>query len=242
MTTEQLDSWEKDLLKERSLTDVFLASRQITKSRFNTIVRRLAAVGVVAYVIVNCFWGAENEPIVAALSRSAAVIVGVAATVLGFLIAGFSIFASMASKPLFKCLAQTPHEGTNLSELKYVFFNFINVFSVYLVLLVTSGAILFLAPLGPVTPLNDLIPVKPVLVIALNSAILALLLLVCVESALRLKSFIWSFYQSVLIAIILSPEDEEGSDTPTRAAEEGSQPRSADSDQIETRILTTTTH
>ena len=58
--------------------------------------------------------------------------------ILGFLIAGFSIFASITRADLFIALANIPYEETEINSLQFVFFNFINVFIVYLGLLVYS--------------------------------------------------------------------------------------------------------
>lgn len=56
---------------------------------------------------------------------------GYSTTILGFLVAGFSIFATVSDKSLFVFMAQAKHKH-GLSYLKYNFFALMYVFSVYL--------------------------------------------------------------------------------------------------------------
>lgn len=54
------------------------------------------------------------------------------AGILGFLIAGFTIFATVSDKSLFVTMAKSLHSGTQLSYLKYNFFSLMYVFILYL--------------------------------------------------------------------------------------------------------------
>jgi len=55
---------------------------------------------------------------------------------LGFLLAGFSFFATVTDKTLFSKMAQKTHLETGLSYLKYNFYIFMRVFFEYLVFLI----------------------------------------------------------------------------------------------------------
>lgn len=195
--------WETDLLHEKSLLDAYRASKDIPSSIFNTRFRFVALVLSLLYVVANATFGVDNKRVVDAIARSAAALFGTSATILGFLIAGFSLFASLSSVVLLRRLAATPSGFGKLSVFKYVFFNFVNVFSIYLVLLSAAGMLVFVTPLGWISPLEYMAAHLRSTVPVFNSVILAVLVLIAIESLLRLKSFIWSFYQSVLITIIL---------------------------------------
>lgn len=56
-------------------------------------------------------------------------------SILGFLIAGFTIFATITDKKLFIDLASVPIENSNLSYLKHIFYSFIVIFGNFLLLM-----------------------------------------------------------------------------------------------------------
>ena len=132
--------------------------------------------------------------------------------ILGFLIAGFSIFASVTKPELFIVLAKIPYkrdgETVGISRLQFLFFNFLNVFSVYLLLFSISLFIsIGFAESSPLRILSQAAMFDhPMVMHAGNCLSMAALLLWFVESVLRLKSFVWNLYQAVLISIATESE------------------------------------
>ncbi|MHB8286281.1 MAG: hypothetical protein ACYDD1_16630, partial [Caulobacteraceae bacterium] len=61
-----------------------------------------------------------------------------AATILGFLVAGFAVFATISDKVFFLHLASYRSNGRNISQFKFIFFTFIYVFIAYIVLILAS--------------------------------------------------------------------------------------------------------
>ena len=129
-------------------------------------------------------------------------------SILGFLIAGFSIFASVTKPELFITLANISYNGTEINRLQFVFFNFLNVFSVYLVLLALSMIVqLVFSPSSPVSLLGQrIVDTNASIGFSLNAIMLFTFGVLFVEAFVRLKSFVWNLYQSVLVSI--ATEDE----------------------------------
>jgi hypothetical protein len=196
------DLFEDDVFKEKSLLDVFLASREIAPSAFNVLAIRISVVLAFCYVAVNAALGVNNEIIVSAIQRLSAGIVTATTAILGFLIAGFSIFVSATPIPVFRMLIMTRYERTNISYFKQILFNFLNVFTIYLFGMAVALSVNTVCPLGSL-PIIEL-AVTYSAVTTFNSAVLAALSILTVYLVLRLKSFIWNMYQGLLINIDLA--------------------------------------
>lgn len=208
--------WKKELFKQKSLLQIFLdSSRFLPRNPSNTrivlgILLFTAAAQLTAYLLPDRIYGIEHTAeFVHSVSDVSLVF---ALSVLGFLIAGFSIFASITKVELFIALASVPYKKneteTGLNRLQFIFFNFINVFSVYFVLL----AMALFVSLGysngsPLSTFGSLLASKyPNACMLVNIAASSVYLMVLTEAVLRLKSFIWNLYQSVLLVIVTSDE------------------------------------
>jgi hypothetical protein len=64
-----------------------------------------------------------------------------ASTLLGFLVAGFAIFATISKPTLFVDLAQFNYPGSRLTALEYIFFSFVNIFVHYMSFLILAVAV-----------------------------------------------------------------------------------------------------
>lgn len=140
-------------------------------------------------------------------------------SILGFLIAGFAIFATLTKPDLFIILAQIPYkkngQDTGISRLQFIFFNFLNVFTVILFLLSVSAFISVgfsdHSPLHFISGflsdyfLDWFIPI--------NSFVYSFMAVVLVDALLKLKSFIWNLYQSVILTITTEAELKNNSTT-----------------------------
>lgn len=132
--------------------------------------------------------------------------------ILGFLIAGFAIFASVTRAELFITLAEIPYKRDGkemgINRLQFVFFNFINVFTVYIGLL--SFCMIVAIGLSDNSPVIIIaarttapFPFLPLLALLLTNGVLIVWL---VTALLKLKSFIWNLYQTVLVSIATEAE------------------------------------
>jgi hypothetical protein len=199
----QIEKWDTDLLNEKSLSDVFRKSRSIVSSKSNDVIFKTSVFFALCYIVAIANYDVDNSRITDAISRASSLIASLSVSILGFLIAGFSIFATITNKELLRKLAQTRYKKTNLSQFKYIFFNFINVFSVFLFALAFSQVIFIVTPLGWAPFIEQRQILNSFSVEVFNSIILSALCIVSLYSFLRLKSFIWSLYQSILITTIL---------------------------------------
>ena len=131
MTTlsEQQRERLKDLLKEKSLWKVYITSRRIAFSKIN-----IGAGLLVAFAVTVPALRAKSTTVLAdQLLVFATMGFSLCIAQLGFLLAGFSFFATVADKEMFCRMADTTHEASGLSYLKYNFLVFMRVFVEYLV-------------------------------------------------------------------------------------------------------------
>lgn len=196
--------WQDDPYREKSLYDVYKASAVIEPSEFNRRCMRVCYVICTLYVAVNAYTGINNADIIAAINRLSGSLINVTTSILGFLIAGFSIFVSSTRNENFYLLLKTRYNTTSISYFKHIMFNFLNVFTVYLLVLAASLAINTSVPLG----WSPLIRWEPPtrLITTFNSAVLGATVIGALYATLRLKSFIWTMYQGLLVNMALEKE------------------------------------
>lgn len=211
-----MDDWADKLFKHKSLIQVFWASRQnISKPAFNRII-----FWVVCLSVGSFFWHLNQSSSVTVqqtanwLHTWADVGFQLSVGILGFLVAGFAIFTGITSKSTFLIAAKTPHKTpsgkeTELSQLQFMFFNFLNVFTNYLGFLVFCLIIsLGFANNGPLQLYHTVFEDVPNETIQAFNLLMAVIFIGWFTSAvLRLKSFIWNMYQTIIFAIILENED-----------------------------------
>jgi hypothetical protein len=208
--------WKGDLLKERSLQEVFRASRKLPKSPFNKFV--YAVCGILIFAIATT-WSAKGDVTNSAQTTrlAAEIAFDLSVQILGFLIGGFAIFATVTDDRLMIRLAQVKMTNSEHSVFKHVFFNFLSVFYIFIVAL---GASVLVKMLGSLDIININYWFEPEngdqIIAIINSiafCLLAALILLCV---VRLKSFIWNIYQGFLTFLIVSDgmESRSGDDCP----------------------------
>ncbi len=196
-------AWVEDVFREKSLWQVYRASRVIPPNGFNRKVMSLGCAIATLYVAGNAWGGVSNLRVLDAITRSSQSLLTIATAILGFLVTGFSIFVASTNPKIFQLLENTRYRDTGLSQFKNIMFNFLNVFSVYLVALTVSVAIYVITPLGWWPPIEYLAKKTNKLVPVFNSAVLSIICLMALYSILRLKSFIWALYQSLIISMKL---------------------------------------
>jgi hypothetical protein len=189
----------KALLEEKSLLEIYKKSRRIPFNSFNfwsTIVV------VVMVAIQYCLLDISITEKLKVVREFSVMAVGITTTVLGFLLAGFTIFATISQPDMLVAMSQHREQKSGLSFLKYNFFIFMRVFIYYVAYAVFCVFILIFAIKGGV--IHYLVNISPIsheiiewLVgfsyVALYGGMFFLLM--------QLKSFIYNVYHSVMTAI-----------------------------------------
>lgn len=212
------EDWKKRIFIEKSLWEVYRLSRTVLpKPKSNRTIFWLFAAMFLGLFVWGVYDGGTRYAAQDGLKflRFAAVQgMSLAIGILGFLIAGFAIFASVTRAELFIALANIPYKKngteTGINRLQFVFFNFMNVFTVYIGLLAVCMAVVIgLSEDSPIVqmgaPASAWCPKLLTIAIFLSFGLLGLWI---VSALLKLKSFIWNLYQTVLVTIATEAEIE----------------------------------
>lgn len=189
----------KALTEEKNLWTIYLRARAISFNRFNFWSTILILILVSLQYCVLDISLDEKLKIVREFSNTAIVVV---VTVLGFLLAGFTIFATISQPEMLVAMSKHRHEKSQLSYLKHNFFVFVRVFIYFLIYTVFCLLILVFAvkgglvyKLAEISPISW--PIKQWLVgIAYVGLYVGMFFLL-----MQLKSFIFNVYHSVMTAI-----------------------------------------
>lgn len=196
----------KDLFDEKNLGSIFLKSvLRLSHSPFNTV----TTCAVLGMLTLHAIYFNDNISFLASTVRSIADVgLSFGSSILGFLIAGFTIFATLTKPSLFIMMYKNIHPKSGLNYLKHNFFAFIEVFVVYLVFLGAcllikifgspDGALLqFLKFLADRTS-SELEIFKEIVIKGTYIFIGALLY----YSIVSLKSFVFNIYHIVITSIV----------------------------------------
>jgi len=208
----KIDNWRDDATGDDSFAKVIRSSFGVVGNKTDLIV--VAALFVIALVGIAF---AQKEGLIAH-PRDVAKMVGqwavlsanVSVAILGFLIAGFSIFATMTRPSLFRFMARYKANGRSISDFKFVFYNFLYIFVHYLSVLAISIITSFMfVPQSPAwffaDRLYDVIPNAVQLSVVIYAAFF---IVYVIFSLLLLKSFLWNLYQTLIFAIFFDPPTE----------------------------------
>jgi hypothetical protein len=216
MTIRLIPNWKADAFQEKKFSSVLRASFGVVGSRWDVIVFSIAlasGLAVATWAEYIADYLAPASVTYKILQAWGALALGLASSILGFLIAGFSIFAAMTKKELFWELAEIETAPRKISDFKFIFFNFLFVFAHYLFYLMLSVALAFLFVKGsPVWLAAIEIQSGTNISVDLLCAYVGVLFgCYSLYILLLLRSFIWSMYQSLLIAIFAdAPSGDEG--------------------------------
>jgi len=202
----------QDLLSEKTLWDVYVASRGIPFSKLNN------AVGIgVGFLCGLQSLAVTHENAVDQLATLATLVFNTTISLLGFLLAGFTFFATVADKSLFCRMATEQHES-GLNYLKYNLFTFMRVFIEFLILCVCSLVIVLFLSNG--SGLRNLMTAaeKSSLLSAIQIKVFAVVAFGIISGTfvyvlMQLKSFIFNVYHVVMTSIAweihkgISPND-----------------------------------
>jgi hypothetical protein len=198
--TEEQSGHLNDLLKEKSLWQVYRASRRIRFSKTNVVF------GVIAMIVVFCFSiRATTTPKALAdqLLTFATMAFSLCISQLGFLLAGFSFFATVADREMYCRMAEKTHSKSGLSYLKYNFFVFMRVFVEYLIFAVAClAAMVSLAKgVGIREAVSEFLSDPPLLKHYIAAAVFGLFVGCVVYLLMQLASFIFNVFHVVMTSI-----------------------------------------
>tara|TARA_R110001583_G_C5671499_1_gene411260 strand:- start:18971 stop:19597 length:627 start_codon:yes stop_codon:yes gene_type:complete len=196
---DKSDQYLKDLTKEKKLWDVYLSSRTIPSSKFNTYSTLL----VFFLLSMNVFLGGEDIAEITKLIRDMAFNgFSISLSTLGLLLAGFTIFATISQPSLSLSMAEIKHPDSGLSWLKHNYFIFIRVFIYYLVFAVFSLAIsIFGHSGGLVSTIVNFSPCPKLTKLIIVKVSYVLLFTGYYFLIMQLKSFIFNIYHSVMTSL-----------------------------------------
>ncbi|NWC95040.1 MULTISPECIES: hypothetical protein [unclassified Pseudomonas] len=189
----------KSLTEEKSLWAIYIKARRIPFNPFNLWSTILVTILVITQYCVLEIPIDEKLKIVRDFSSMA---IGIAVSVLGFILAGFTIFATISQPEMFVAMSKHRHEISGLSYLKNNFFIFMRVFIYYLIYTVFCLFIITFGIQGGIFhKLSTLSPISCHInewligfsYVFLHAGLFFLLT--------QLKSFIFNVYHSVMTAI-----------------------------------------
>lgn len=202
-----------DLTKgEKSLWQIFWRSCRIAPNKFNL------CVSIGSLVLLSFYAWKTHESVTALADRVRSwtdLGLGFAPSILGFLIAGFTVFATLTKPELFIAMAKHPKKGLGMSTLKYNFYTFMGVFIHFLTFFGICLAIKLLAGQnGPISVFLGLFTGRFASVIPLIKRIVAGLGIIGLGTyfafvTLLLKSFVYDIYHVTMTSIRWTWEEEE---------------------------------
>ncbi|MDQ2730992.1 MAG: hypothetical protein M3Y56_04980, partial [Armatimonadota bacterium] len=177
---------------------------------FNIVVTATACGFLLIYVFLP---HQQTHTLAEVLRGWAGVGVTYGTTILGFLLAGFTIFATISKPSLFLKMAGVRYEQTEFTYLEYNFYSFMNVFVVYLILVGASIFIVLFCGAGELVPIIIDRYVGTGSASELTRTGIVIIGTVMVWSLVMLKSFVMNVYHVVMTSIrwdwVLQEEERE---------------------------------
>lgn len=206
MNTPNFDP--KDLTSEKKLWDIYLASRRIPFSKFNVT----STLVVFVLLIANAAFSKEGLSETTKLVRDmAANGFSISLSTLGFLLAGFTIFATVSQPKLSLSMAAITNNSSGLSFLKHNYFVFLRVFIYYIVFCVFSLSIVVFGHAGGlVSTVVSYTPSPYIVKLVMVKAAYVILFTGYYFLIMQLKSFIFNIYHSVMTSLRWKAEGHDG--------------------------------
>lgn len=189
----------KDLMKEKKLWDIYIASRRIPPSRFNSVTTLL----VFILLCVNSWF--TTQPIsetIDVIRELASNGLAISLSTLGFLLAGFTIFATVSQPSLSLRMSEISHPDSGLSYLKHNYFIFMRVFIYYLTFSVFCLFIVMFGHAGGLVPLLvSYAPYEESVKFFIAKIAYVLLFTGYYFLIMQLKSFVFNIYHAVMTSL-----------------------------------------
>lgn len=214
MKFEPVDNWSRDVFSEKSLREIYLKSRHIVgNNRDRSIVFWIWATLSLGIIVAQVGFNSISDPELSiSLARSwASLGASYASSILGFLIAGFAIFATGASAANLQALAKVKRVERPFSEFKFVYFNFLYAFTHFgIFLALCLFTYIGLDKGSPIWATAETIhKCAPGLVNIGAAQVCVLVATYSFATLLILKSFIWNLYQGLLLSVTLAKPPAE---------------------------------
>lgn len=189
----------KELTSEKKLWDIYLASRNIPFSRFNVV----STLMVFILLMVNAAITTEPLKDTTNLVREmAANGFSISLSTLGFILAGFTIFATVSQPNLSLSMAAIKNDDSGLSFLKHNYFVFLRVFIYYIVFCVFSLSIVVFGQSGGlISTIVNLAPNTEIIKYMIVKFAYVILFTGYYFLIMQLKSFIFNIYHSVMTSL-----------------------------------------
>lgn len=188
------------LLAEKSLWSIYRESRRIPVSWVNQILSVVVFALLVAYV---AFSGADASHLAQKAKDLASIGFTFSTTILGFLVTGFTIFATISKPDLFMKMAMHQESKSGLSYLKYTFFGLMKVFFVYVIF--SAYAYIFQALFDVSVPVSAWVIENVDYPAEVLNWISALLFIAngtwAFHLIMMLQSFVYNIYNIVMVSI-----------------------------------------
>jgi hypothetical protein len=204
-------NWQDRLISEKSLFAVYRKARKVASAPINARLAWGVFVVMVLALAANAWFGMPVAPyrsLIAGIREVADAGFAFTTAILGFLIAGFAIFASITKPGVFILLAKLDHKKEGISRLQFIFFNFLLVFIHFLTFLALCLIVkVTLYSGGPLSGALRWVAENRQIVIVIGASFMfAVMTAWLVFLLMLLKSFIWNLYQAVLVTILTEAE------------------------------------
>jgi hypothetical protein len=201
------------ILAERNLWELYRQSKPFYHNPFNRLVSIVTGSLIAGFAVVHfSSLGTTRTSRVdfpSLFSTWANVGVAYGTTILAFLLAGFAILFAVLRPPTVIALLQVTRPGAIIPELKLIFVSFIDVFVHYTTFLFWCIAYLVLGGKdGPFDFIGRLLSAvaTPALPTAITHALFVAWGMWFLVIVLKLKSFIYNLYQTLLLGMVDSLE------------------------------------
>lgn len=204
MDNQRTPASSEELLQEKDLLAVYLASRKIKVNRPNQYI----TAGFMIVLFVYALFVPQPLQTLPTQIRSVADYGFTFATsILSFLIAGFTIYLTITKVEHFILMSSHQHSGSGLPWIKYATFSFLRILAVYVFYCLACVAIkLLAAPGGPITLLLNLLSDPAATKLWLARIGYVILGGTTLHLVLLLQSFIFNIYHTSMTALCLEIE------------------------------------
>ena len=197
-------TWISELFVEKGLWAAYLKSKKFPATSFN----RRFEIFFLPIFFVSTFillWLlSDSDETLRGIDAGSYLLASIAATIIGFLVAGLAIFTTLSDKKILIVLAQTQQKGTNVTTFKYLYYNLLNVFVVYIRVLVIAFFVQIIAKMAVPIKDSDWVIFPLPVTDAINGVVLSGLFLLFLQSMLSLKTFIWNIYATFISVLTVS--------------------------------------
>lgn len=203
--------WQHRLTSEKSLLAVYRKARKVASAPINARLAWTVFLVMMLALAANASFGMPVAPyasLIVGIREVADAGFAFTTAILGFLIAGFAVFASITKPAVFILLAKLDHKKEGISRLQFIFFNFLLVFIHFLTFLALCLIVkVTLYSGGPFSgALRWVAENRQIMIVIGASFMFAVMTAWLVFLLMLLKSFIWNLYQAVLVTILTEAE------------------------------------